>query len=436
MSPVRVYIDLQAGDGGKGRLVYLDCLHNNPGAVVRYNGGPNAGHTIVFPDGGKISTHMVPAGYFFDDTFAIADKGTLVDPAGLLEELGEIRTAGRDRGQLVISGSSHVILPIARYVDGITDAANPSTRKSTGRGIGPTAALKYARRGIRMQDLLNPTRTVLQRMERAFEYFEHLVPEDQRKAERNKTFEVIDIARGLRSNVLSPREIREIYRHLLQGDRPILLEGAQGHYLDVDDGEYPNVTSSSCGVAGTYTGTELPHTVSREVIGIFKPYLTRAGSGAVPTYISAPDMQDALREEGGEFGVTTGLPRDMGWLDLPQIREAIATNDPVSLVLTKLDVLGTLSGIGICTGYSFNGHPVDYPYSSGMLSAVTPVMEFVQGFGDIRGTHEEDKLPDLARQFIQRMEEELDREIIFVGTGPNTDDFIARGCGKDLFRRD
>jgi len=434
---LRVYIDLQAGDGGKGRLVYLDCLQNNPAAVWRYNGGHNAGHTIVFEDGTSTATHIIPAGYFFEGCYAIVGKGCVIDPFRLPEEIRSARETGRDRGNLIIDSLAHVVLPIYVGLDGATDAVNPETRRSTGRGIGPAYMMKAGRKGFRVLDLLDADSRTIRRLNETISFLEpHISDTEAFKRMRGETLETVDAVRAMKgyATIMDPLELRALTSDILKKDRLIIAEGAQGAFLDVDDGEYPYTTSSSCGVAGTYVGTEISHRVPREVVGVFKPYLTRAGKGPVPSLIKDPTAAEYISKRGVEKGTTTGLPRDIGWIDLSQLGEAVAANNPDVLALTKLDVLDGLPAIGICTGYEMRGRRVPYQYSGDRLDEVSPVLEHLLGFNGVSGVRERGSLPSKAAAFLERLERELHADIPFVGTGFGTDDFIAGGRAKHIFR--
>jgi len=435
-----VYIDLQAGDGGKGRLVLLHSMRRHPTAVIRYNGGPNAGHTLVFDDGTEFAAHQLPAGYFIGGCDAILEKGMVIEPYGLLEEIETARATGKPTGHLVINELAHVILPLYVSMDRRTDAADPERRRSTGRGIKQAYEAKYGRRGFRMQDLAWPTKSVMERLHGAFEaYAEGPGREDTGLDElESRTMGVVDAVAeiGKRASIEGPKLLGSYYYALFGQDshHVAIAEGAQGAYLDVDDGEYPNTTSSSCGVAGTYTGTEVPHVVPRHVLGVMKPYFTRAGKGAVPSMIEEQDITQRIRERGHELGTTTGLPRDIGWLDFVQTDAAARRNWPEALALTKLDVLSGLDRIGVCVAYKQDGLEIDYPYGSERLASVEPEIEYMKGFGDIAGMREWDGLPEEARTLVEMIERRLHTPVIFIGTGPGTKDFITRDEGKHIFR--
>ncbi len=394
-----VILGAQWGDEGKGKLVDLLCGHFD--YVVRYQGGHNAGHTILIGDR-KFVLRLVPSGILHPGKIAVIGNGLVVDPLALLEETAQLTAAGVDvAGQLRISNRAHVLLPSHRLVEKITEA-NPGKVAigTTSRGIGPGYEDKAGRRGIRIADLLDR------------DYFPAAAAslmEDHQAIAR-----AFGIADGLDSKAIIGKyaEAAERIRPLvcdtsrlladaIASGRHLLFEGAQGTMLDLDHGTYPFVTSSSASAGGACTGSGVPPTRIDGVIGISKAYITRVGGGPFPT--EALDAAgDLIRKRGNEFGSVTGRPRRCGWFDAPLIRYTAAINGFDSMVVTKLDVLDTLDEIPVCVAYKIDGALTnEMPATSRLLAKISPVYKTLPGWkSSTKGISDWNKLPSAARAYL------------------------------------
>ena len=412
-----VVVGAQWGDEGKGKLV--DLLTERADLVVRFQGGNNAGHTLVV-HGVKTVLHLIPSGVLHSGKRCVIGNGVVIDPKVLLSEIDGLQARGThlDERQLQISDRAHVILPWHKAIDGLReDAGGDGKIGTTRRGIGPTYEAKVRRTGIRMADFVHgPT-------------FEALVEEGVGDAN-----EQIAMLGGER---LSARAILQEYRPYAERLRPhvtdttkvlfdasrtrqrILFEGAQGTQLDVDHGTYPFVTSSNCVSGGACTGAGVGPTVIDAVLGISKAYTTRVGSGPFPTELTG-SMGEQLRKLGGEFGATTGRPRRCGWLDMVVLRHAVRVNGLTSIALTKLDVLSGLDELRICTGYRLGEEFFDtVPARRGALAEVTPVYELLPGWkADLTGMRRWEELPTAARAYVRRVEQLAGVPVALVSVGP------------------
>ncbi len=423
---VDVIIGAQWGDEGKGRVV--DCLAGQVDAVVRYQGGANAGHTVIV-EGEKYVFHLLPSGMLYSGKLCVIGNGVVVDPEQLLRELGELQEKGKDRARLVVSGSAHVVLPYHKILDGADEKFRGREKQigTTGRGIGPCYVDKYNRMGIRVEDLLDPD--VL----------------------RDKLTFNLEIKNLLLSRVygLDPIAFDEIYDKALDwghsispyvGDgtleveraresgKAILLEGAQGTLLDVDHGTYPFVTSSHPVASGGCLGSGIgPSRVDR-VIGIVKAYCTRVGDGPFPTEDFGDEGQ-GLRDRGHEYGATTGRPRRCGWLDIVALRHAVRVNGMTHIALTKLDVLGGEKEIRVCTAYGIDGKDqAEFTTNTRKLAQAEPRYEAFPGWDeDISGCRHFEELPAAARDYVRVIEEMTGVPVVLIGVGPGREETISRG---------
>ncbi|HLT39495.1 MAG TPA: adenylosuccinate synthase, partial [Enhygromyxa sp.] len=408
-------VGAQWGDEGKGKVV--DVLAAEADLVARFAGGNNAGHTLVV-DGKKIVTHLVPSGCTYPGTRCLLGAGMVIDPEVFAEEIAEIRKHGLlQQDELRVSLDAHVIFPFHRELDGLReDASGAQTIGTTRRGIGPAYEAKVGRRGIRVRDLLRPDR-LCDRLERNKQALE---PEFARLG-RDRVIDVDALAEQAAgwAQWLAPMvcdagaEVLEFIR----AGKSVLFEGAQGALLDVDHGTYPYVTSSSTIAGGACTGLGIGPTMINGVWGITKAYTTRVGAGPFPTKLEG-EAGERIRAMGGEYGATTGRPRDCGWLDLPALRLAARRNGLTGLVVTKLDVLARLSTVEICTRYQDD---ID-PGRDGFDDAVA-VYESIPGWGDptwgerVSKARSLDDLPGPVRAYLDLIAESIEVPITMVSVG-------------------
>ena len=423
--PSIVVLGTQWGDEGKGRIV--DLIAERADLVVRYQGGNNAGHTIV-ADGKKIILHHVPSGILRENSLSLIGNGVVVDPKVLVAEIDALRSAGYpvSPSNFLISERAHVIMPYHREIDLLREKRRASGRKigTTGRGIGPVYEDKYARRGIRMLDLTEP------------EAFRHRLVSVM--AERNAYIEKVLGAEPIDpesvyeeyigyGEVLGPfiSNVSAIIRRSGDEGKRILFEGAQGSLLDIDFGTYPYVTSSNAGLGGVFSGTGAVPALVSSIVGVAKAYTTRVGEGPFPTEESG-EIQDALRREGEEYGATTGRSRRCGWLDAVALNYALRTNGVTAIALTKLDVLSGFEKVKICTGYGYNGSIMrEFPASLSVLESCEPSYEEMDGWDeDLAGIKSAEQLPPNALRFIKRVEELTGVPVWIVSVGPQRDMYL------------
>ena len=374
-----VVVGAQWGDEGKGRVV--DWLARDAHIVARFNGGDNAGHTVV-AQGHTLKLHLVPSGVLRPDLTCLIGAGVVINPERLVTEMDELTALGVDVGsaRLKLSAAAHIILPTHRALDGARDAARgQSAIGTTKRGIGPTYADKAARTGIRLCELIDPSvcRTMLQQNIP----FVNKVLQDVYGADPVDPAETIDWAvhRGETLRPMTGDTVEFLHERTRSGKR-ILFEGAQGSLLDVDFGTYPFNTSSNSSVGGMVTGSGLPPREIGRVIGVLKTYTTRVGAGPFPTELD-DETGLLLRERGGEFGATTGRPRRCGWFDVVAARFSAKINGVDELALTKLDVLAGMDPIKICVAYEINGRRTEaFPARAAALAAARPVYEEMPGW--------------------------------------------------------
>ncbi|MGE5176076.1 MAG: adenylosuccinate synthase [Hyphomicrobiales bacterium] len=420
---VRVIIGAQWGDEGKGKIV--DLLSRDADVVARYQGGPNAGHTVCFGEK-QFVLHLIPSGILRPRTRCYIGNGVVIDPAALEAERASLLREGIDiDGRLFVSGSAHVILSDHRVIEKYGESGAGSTPiGTTGRGIGPAYTDKAGRVGLRVADLLDPKireeRILLLRQRTA------------RMVGKDATMEPIEtvLARAAEdAERLRPITVNVslAVHDALRAGKNVLLEGAQGTHLDLDHGTYPFVTSSSAVAGGACTGVGIGPTRIDEVIGVAKAYATRVGNGPFPSELSGK-MATLLREEGKEFGSTTGRPRRCGWFDAVAIRLAARVNGLTQLVITKLDVLDALEEIQIVTGYSIHGKTVtEMPESLADLADAKPVLESFRGWRKPTGDARQwDDLPPEARRYLDRLEELAQVPIRLVSVGSGRDANVER----------
>ncbi len=419
---IDVILGLQWGDEGKGKIV--DYLAERYDIVARFQGGPNAGHTLKF-DGKKYVLHTVPSGIFRQGLINLIGNGVVIDPITLQRELENLDHAGVEyRSRLLVAKKAHLILPTHRYLDAASEAAKGVEKiGSTLKGIGPTYMDKTGRNGLRTGDVL------LADFQARYESLKnkHLgllkaLPDIDfdLKSEEDRFFAAVE---NLRSLLLVDGEYF-INQELALGKK-ILAEGAQGSMLDIDFGTYPFVTSSNTVTAGVCNGLGVAPRNIGEVIGITKAYCTRVGSGPFPTELH-DETGERLRKEGGEFGATTGRPRRCGWIDLPQLRYTIMLNGVSQLVVTKIDVLNVFASILAATHYRYDGAlRTEIPYDLCGVP-VEPVYESFPGWLQSLDMAHFDELPSAAKQYLGFLESYLGVPVTMVSTGPERGSLLLR----------
>jgi len=420
---VDVLLGLQWGDEGKGKVV--DYLAPRYDVVARFQGGPNAGHTLVF-GGNKYVLHTIPSGVFRDNIINLIGNGVVIDPIVFAKEIEKLQAAGVPYAErLRMARKAHLILPTHRYLDAASEAAKGHARiGSTLRGIGPTYMDKTGRNGLRVGDIVSA----------GFEEKYHtlkskhltlakLYPEIDFDLEKEEArwMECLDLIRGLQL-VDGEYYINDL---LAQGKK-VLAEGAQGSMLDIDFGTYPFVTSSNTITAGVCTGLGIAPSRVGEVIGITKAYCTRVGSGPFPTE-QDNEMGEFLRKEGGEFGATTGRPRRCGWLDLPQLRYTAMLNGVTQLAVTKIDVLNNLEHIHVATHYRYDGMETDrLPYDVDATPIEPLYRQFPGWQQSLSGINRYEDLPSAAAGYLKFMEDQLGIPITMASTGPERESLILK----------
>ncbi len=411
-------VGLQWGDEGKGKVI--DILAEEYDVIVRYQGGSNAGHTIVI-DGSKFIFHLIPSGILHAGKQCVIGNGVVLDPAQFLKELDELKTHNiPTAGRLFISDRAHLVFPYHKLLDLMSETEKGDNKiGTTGRGIGPCYADKMSRTGIRVTELYHPAHLKTRLREVVEE--KNRILQDLHNADPLSWEEIygeyIEYAEALRPFVC---DTVVLMNEAVKNSRRILFEGAQGTMLDVDFGTYPYITSSNPSVCGVSSGAGVAPKSIHSVLGVMKAYTTRVGSGPFPTEMEK-DQGEAVRERGAEFGATTGRPRRCGWFDAVAIRHAVTINGADSAVLTKLDVLDREETIKVCVGYKANGNRTykTFPSDLALLHDFEPVYEQIPGWlEDTSGVTEEDKLPKLAREYMRLLENLSGLKITMVSVGP------------------
>ncbi len=420
-----VVVGAQWGDEGKGKIV--DIYTEFADDVVRYQGGNNAGHTLVVGDE-KIVLHLIPSGILHAGKRCIIGNGVVVDPEVFIREITNLKAKGKfqDDSCLLLSESLHIIMPYHKRIDIAREAKSGAAKiGTTGRGIGPTYEDKIGRRGIRLADLLDPivfARKLHEQLPEKNFILENFLG-DKPFTFREIFDEYAPYAELLRKYVADTT--LTLHRDVKEGKR-ILFEGAQGTLLDVDHGTYPFVTSSSTCAGGACTGSGVSPRDIHEVIGISKAYITRVGSGPFPTELD-DQVGEELRKVGQEFGATTGRPRRTGWFDALIVRYAVRINGLSGIALTKLDVLDGFETIRVCTGYSLHGKYLEeLPSNAEQFAACTPIYEELPGWRqDITAVRTFDDLPENAKNYVKRLEELVGCPMALVSVGPRRDQTIV-----------
>ncbi|TAE21618.1 MAG: adenylosuccinate synthase [Candidatus Kapaibacterium sp.] len=426
---VSIIVGAQWGDEGKGKLV--DLLTKDADIVARYQGGANAGHTLVI-DGKKYVLHLIPSGILHPEAHCVIGNGVVIDPVALMEEIKMLEESGVSiAGRLFISHRAHLIMPYHKLLDAARERESAAKEGgkaigTTGRGIGPAYIDKASRSGIRIVDLLDRKRfaeKVRAKIAEVNNVLHKLYDYEQLDAEK-----IAD--EYCQFDTLIDPYITDttLFLHeAIQSGKRILLEGAQGALLDVDHGTYPFVTSSNPTSGGACTGLGVPPTAISRIIGVVKAYSTRVGNGPFPTELENATGED-LRRIGHEFGATTGRPRRCGWLDAFALRYSVMVNGISEIAITKMDVLDSFDELKICTGYMLDGKALKgIPADAVTLERVEPVYETVKGWkSSLEGIRRYEDLPTNAKAYIQRIEELCGARVTIVSTSPSRDDTIIR----------
>lgn len=414
---VDVLLGLQWGDEGKGKIVDVLCPKYD--LIARFQGGPNAGHTLEF-DGQKYVLNTIPSGIFNKETLNLIGNGVVIDPIILKRELDNLRKNGFDpvgAGKLVLGRKAHLILPTHQLLDAASENKMGASKiGSTLKGIGPTYMDKTGRNGLRVGDTTLPDFN--ERYKRLVEKHKSILShygEIEDFSEREAAFmEAIEFIR-----TIPHVDAEHLVNDYLKSGKAVLAEGAQGTLLDIDFGSYPYVTSSNTTTAGACTGLGVAPSKIGEVIGIFKAYCTRVGGGPFPTELE-DETGEQLRKLGNEFGATTGRARRTGWIDLPALKYAIMLNGVTELVMTKADVLSGFDTIQVCTHYMHDGKKIDYmPYDIISIKP-EPVYESLPGWQeDLTEINNVDQIPQAVNDYIHYLEKQLEVPIKYLSVGPD-----------------
>jgi adenylosuccinate synthase len=418
---VSVIIGGQWGDEGKGKIV--DLLGADYNVVVRYQGGANAGHTVEIGDK-KYVLHLIPSGILRESVISVIGNGVVIEPAALIEELQTLNNLGiTTKNRLKISKNAHVIMPYHKILDA---AKETGVKKigTTGRGIGPCYVDKIGREGIRIEDFLD-IKTLKAKITSHVKE-KNIILEKVYDIKPINVHEVID-------NFIAYREVivpfiadtLSFLNEQMNAGKSILLEGAQGTFLDIDHGTYPYVTSSNSTSGGACTGSGIPPTKITSVVGILKAYTTRVGEGPFPTELK-DEVGEELRKIGSEFGATTGRPRRCGWFDIPMAKYSVMVNGMTEAVLTKLDVLSSFDKIPVCTAYKLNGVTVEsFPTDIDKLNAAEPVYTELPGWkSDITNCLTYAELPENAKAYVQYLSDASGVRFSHVSVGPKREQTI------------
>jgi adenylosuccinate synthase len=421
-------VGIQWGDEGKGKVT--DLLAEKTDVVVRYQGGNNAGHTIVV-EGERYALHLVPTGILYPHCTPVIGPGVVVNPSVLIEELESLEARGVDTSRLMISGNAHLIMPYHLELDRVTERRLGKNRLgTTKRGIGPTYADKAARIGLRVQDLLDP-KIFSEKLEVALKEKNLLLTRvyGRLPLEHGEIVEqYLGYAQLLERHI---HDTNAFMQKTLDDGKTVLFEGAQATMLDLDHGTYPFVTSSNPVAGGACAGAGVgPRDINR-IIGITKSYCTRVGSGPFPSEADPADGE-VLLEVGGEYGTTTGRKRRCGWFDAVAARYAARLNTLTELVVTKLDVLSAFPSIPICVGYEYEGERYeDFPPNQTIFNKCKPVFEEFKGWSeDITGAREVDDLPEAARAYLTAIEELTSTPVSWASVGPGRDEIVKISEGR------
>ncbi len=422
--PAVVIVGAQWGDEGKGKAT--DLIADRIDYVVKFNGGNNAGHTVVIGTE-KYALHLLPSGILTPGVVPVISNGVVIDPEVLMEELDALEARGIDVSGLVISSHAHLITQYHRTLDKVTERFLGKRQiGTTGRGIGPTYADKINRVGIHVQDIFDEG-ILRQKVEGALHQKNHLLV----KVYNRRAIEVDEVVDELLSyrDRLRPmvQDTALLLHTALEDNKTVLFEGGQATMLDVDHGTYPFVTSSSATAGGAATGSGIAPWRLSTVIGIVKAYTTRVGSGPFPSELE-DEFGEFLREKGHEYGTTTGRPRRTGWYDAPIARYSARINGVTDFVLTKLDVLTGLDKIPVCVAYDVDGTRIDeVPWSQSDFHHASPIYEYFPGWSeDLTGIREFEDLPQAAKDYVLALEAMSGARISAIGVGPSRDAIVTR----------
>ncbi|WP_053975578.1 adenylosuccinate synthase [Mangrovimonas xylaniphaga] len=421
---VDLLLGLQWGDEGKGKIV--DVLTSKYNIIARFQGGPNAGHTLVF-NGKKHVLHTIPSGIFHEDTANVVGNGVVIDPVIFKKELDKLAEQGIDyKKSLLISRKAHIILPTHRLLDAASEASKGKAKiGSTLKGIGPTYMDKTGRNGIRVGDIeladwKDKYRSLADKHEDMIKFYNVEIQYDLKELEI-EFFEAIETLK-----TLTFIDSEEYLHQAMKGGQTILAEGAQGSLLDIDFGTYPFVTSSNTTAAGACTGLGIAPNQIGEVFGIFKAYTTRVGSGPFPTELFDTNGE-IMAKVGHEFGATTGRPRRCGWLDLVALRYACQINGVTQLIMMKGDVLSGFETLKVCTAYNYKGEEITHLPFNIEEENVTPIYTEFKGWNeDLTEMTEASQMPQALNDYIAFLEKELEIPITIVSVGPDRKQTIVR----------
>ncbi len=417
MSSVDVLLGLQWGDEGKGKIV--DVLSPTYHMIARFQGGPNAGHTLEF-EGKKYVLNTIPSGVFNPNTLNLIGNGVVIDPVIFKREIDNLKTNGYDpiaTHKLVISKKAHLILPTHRLLDAASESKMGNSKiGSTLKGIGPTYQDKIGRSGLRVGDTMLPDfkERYDKLIAKHLETLSHYNIDIDYKEYEAQWFEGIELLKAMKQV-----DAEHLVNQYLKENKKVLAEGAQGTLLDIDFGSYPYVTSSNTTSAGACTGLGAAPNKLGSIIGIFKAYCTRVGGGPFPTELEN-EVGEELRRIGHEFGATTGRPRRCGWIDLPALKYAIMLNGVTELVMTKADVLSGFEKIYACTHYIYNGETIDYMPFDILSVTATPVYKEIDGWKeDLTQIREINEIPEKLMAYIKYLEKELGVPVKYLSVGPD-----------------
>lgn len=418
-----IIVGAQWGDEGKGKIV--DVLTEKADVVARYQGGHNAGHTVVI-NNEKFILHLIPSGILHKNKLCIIGNGVVIDPPSLIDEINGLKEKGVEIDKnLLISNTAHLIMPYHIAIENQHEMMKGSKKiGTTGRGIGPAYVDKMARIGIRVIDLYSP-KIFMEKLEGNLDEINYIL-ESRYKTKGFAAGEIFERYMGFGeklSRYVADADI--VINDMVSKNKKVLFEGAQGTLLDVDHGTYPFVTSSSAVAGGACTGLGLGPTKISKVLGVVKAYTTRVGGGPFPTEIKDA-VGEELRQKGGEFGATTGRPRRCGWLDFVGLRHALRVNGLTGIAITKLDILDGQDKIKVCNAYK-HGNKIyrDLPKESSLLQESEPIYEEIEGWKESTiGIKKFEKLPKNAQRYIRKIEDTLSINVDLISTGQNRDELI------------
>jgi len=422
-----VVVGSQWGDEGKGKIT--DLLSEEADIIVRYQGGCNAGHTVVKGDK-QFIFHLIPSGILHKGVKCLIGNGVVIDPGSLLEEIKELKNKGIEiKGKLFIDFKAHVVFPYHKILDEIKEEKRGKNKiGTTGKGIGPAYLDKVARTGLRMIDMIDG-KSLLKKIEinliEKNDIFKKLYGFKMSNQEKKDILEkYIEYGQLLKKYVI---DVSLYLNQAINEDKKILFEGAQGTLLDIDHGTFPYVTSSNPVAGGACIGTGVGPTKIDRVMGITKAYTTRVGRGPFPTEMKG-ELQESTRRKGGEFGATTGRPRRCGWFDAVLVNYAVRINGMDTMVLTKIDILSDFDKVKICTSYKYNGETIkEFPVNLEILENCIPIYEEMEGWkGDISQITKFEDLPQQLKDYIKRIEELVKTKVVIVSVGPKRSQTIIR----------